>query len=875
MPPNPAHTPALAEEPVDASTPLTGFPLPAPLQRPILLTVGNGPVPAGLLALELNVLDFAAPAEVEVLRTVVLTTLACGGKRLGVSGGAAAAAAAGGQGKQLPQLLQLVRSCGGDLRRSLLAAQFWAGAKGGSCNEGRVEGGEGEEFVGSGEQAETVAAAAGSVASVGGADTAAAYGTCVGVLVGCRHALDRVAGVCAEHTLPPQQQQQQHEEAGGLGSAVGSTEGGSSSSLLRLSQRLDSFLQLHLPPAVHLPSRQASVGTTQVRAAAAAAAASQPLHCAVLAAGPAPSAPGSLPREFSIASDADLVTHGSLAHPLSRQDAWLRYHGAQAAVREQQLAARWEQLALERALALAAKRAAARGRHQQNQLQQQHLAVRQLAEMEDTEQTEQTGTEDGGVGEQAGGDEQAAGGEQRTESDVGLEASEGGQEEEEAVTESNEVKLQEQEQQQAQVQVQLGGKRRAEGEVSPVMQEAVGAPGADGEPGAAPAKRSRLSLHSGPSSAPGCAQAVADEGAGGELGTGASESAEPTQPPGASDTAPTGAPPSSQQVEAPELPVPLAPLPASFEPVVVQALSALQHLGPQQQGSPASKPPLSPVQASAVRSCRTQAALAEAYDRLSALDVLAAPRDVYAPVAGARTASHHHAYACVRPMGLGTNMRLSPPEALTHVTAAPYGSTPAMGCGNAVWVVADALIGSEDVSGPRLGLEALAMESGGQGSGEPAGPVGRCAAAAAARCLAHLANDDAQPPMRPTSEYDSTVDPSYLAAVHSALLAVTPGCGACGAEEALDRVAALAAISRSEAARKAAAARMEGRVRRVPPFRHYLADEVAVGLLGVGEQLALYRLGMALGLGSGPDAGGGRVGVKGLGVQEQRGRGAG
>ncbi len=815
-------------------------------------------------------LDFAAAAEADVLRTVVLTTLACGGKRLG-AGGDAGAAGAGAQGKQLPQLLQLVRGCGGDLRRSLLAAQFWAGADGGPEGEGRGKGEEGEGLVAFAEQAETVAAVAGSVTSGGGVDAAAAYGTCVGVLVGCRRALDGVAGVSAESTLPQQQQQQQ--EGGGLEGAAGSTKEGGSSPLLRLSQRLGGFLELHLPAAVHLPSRQASAHTAQAGAAGAAGT-SHPPRSGAPAAGPDPSASGSLPGESSVGPHADLVTHGSLSHPVSRQDAWLRYHGSQAAVREQQLAARWEQLALERALALAAKRAAARGKQQQNQLQQQHMAVRQLAEMEDMEQTELTGTEDGGAGEQAGGDEQAAGGEQRTESDGGVEASEEEQEEEEAATGSAEVKLQEQQQ----THVQLGGKRRAEGEVSPGMQEAVGAPGAEGEAAAAPAKRSRLSLHSGPSSTAVCTQAAAVEGAGGELGAGASESAEPTQPPGAIDTAPTGAPPSSQQVEPPELPDALPPSPASFDPVVVHALTALQHPGPQQQGNPASPPRLSPVQASVVHSCRTQAALAEAYDRLSALDVLAAPRDVYAPVAGARAASHHLAYACVRPMGLGTNMRLSPPESLTHATFAESGSTPAMGCGSAAWVVADALTGSEDVSGPRLGLEALDIESGGQGSGEPAGPVGRCAAAAAARCLAHIAAADTAPsPVRPTSpEYDSMVDPSYLAAVHGALLAVTPGCGACGAAEALDRVAALAAISRSEAARKAAAARMEGRVRRVAPFRHYLADEVAVGVLGVAEQLALYQLGTALGLKAGPGGGvgGARVGVEGLGMQELRGRGA-
>ncbi len=60
-----------------------------------------------------------------------------------------------------------------------------------------------------------------------------------------------------------QQHQQQQQEVEGLGGAAGSTEEGGSSPLLRLSQRLGSFLRLHLPAAVRLPTRQASAGTAQ------------------------------------------------------------------------------------------------------------------------------------------------------------------------------------------------------------------------------------------------------------------------------------------------------------------------------------------------------------------------------------------------------------------------------------------------------------------------------------------------------------------------------------------------------------------------------------------------------------------------------------
>ncbi|GIL84852.1 hypothetical protein Vretifemale_13435, partial [Volvox reticuliferus] len=267
------------------------------------------------------------------------------------------------------------------------------------------------------------------------------------------------------------------------------------------------------------------------------------------------------------------------------------------------------------------------------------------------------------------------------------------------------------------------------------------------------------------------------------------------------------------------LPAPPDPLPYNTEALTVLAAAPPSSTRRTVCGGTTS-PRLEPesLQA-AVRACRVQAALADMYDTVSELSVLAMPRDAFIPVSGACALRHHATYASVRPMGLGTNMALQPPI--------QYGSTDKM----TSWVMADAVRDQEDMPGRLLSVWAAEVEAAGFGAGEQVGTVHqRCAAAAAAsavRLAAQIHAPKPTPPSLPCYYNDHRLShPTawHLSTAHSVLQVAAPGSAASGAVAALDRAAALMSICRSEATRQQREARRSKWIRRPPIFCHYLAS---------------------------------------------------
>ncbi|GLI67142.1 hypothetical protein VaNZ11_011352, partial [Volvox africanus] len=284
------------------------------------------------------------------------------------------------------------------------------------------------------------------------------------------------------------------------------------------------------------------------------------------------------------------------------------------------------------------------------------------------------------------------------------------------------------------------------------------------------------------------------------------------------------------------LPAPPAPLPYNAEALTMLAALPLMSTQSNVCGSVKTSPRLEPepLQA-AVRECRVQAALADMYDMVSQLDVLAMPRDAFIPVSGACAIRHHATFASVRPMGLGTNMALQPPT--------QYGGTDN---NNMSWVMADAVRDQEDMPGRLLSVWAAEAEAAGLGAGEQAGKLHQCCAAVAAASVARLAVQISHapkptPPPLPYYNDHRLSHPTawHLSTVHSVLQAVAPGSAASGAVTTLDRVAALMSICRSEAVRQQQETRRSKWIRRPPIFCHHLAS------LESSPLAALHRLAAA------------------------------
>ncbi|EFJ47157.1 hypothetical protein VOLCADRAFT_105211 [Volvox carteri f. nagariensis] len=352
-----------------------------------------------------------------------------------------------------------------------------------------------------------------------------------------------------------------------------------------------------------------------------------------------------------------------------------------------------------------------------------------------------------------------------------------------------------------------------------------------------------------------------------------------THPEGAGgDTGPeanhTPAAPLVSTLSAPAWLSPPAPPPIPCNPTALAAFAA-----PWQRTGDVSAPlNLPPQLQAAVRACHMQAALADMYGMLSDLDILAMPHDSFVPVSGACPTHHQAMYASVQPLRLGTNMALQPPPSFALYNK--YSNT------RAAWVMADAVRDQEDMPGRLLSVLAVEAEAAGLGSGEPAGTMGQECAAEAAASAARLASAAAatatqrfrlQPlhPLQPTyalapaataaassslelelgleaaplNSHTDQPSPWQLSAVHGALLATASPmyyCASGGSRAAaMDRLSALTAICRMEAARQRREAQRARWVRRLPAFTHYLMSSVGPAYLVALQQLASA-------LGSGP-----------------------